>query len=451
MLENVTPSSAARDDLPTVSPGYFRYALALLTLIYTLNLFDRQLLNILAEPIKHELKLADWQLGAISGLAFALFYATMGLPIARLAERYNRPTIIAGSLTCWSGFTAICGLAQGFLSLFVARVGVGVGEAGCTPTAHSLISEYAPRSKLGSALARYHFGTSFGILLGLALGGWMSDVIGWRMAFIVAGLPGIAIAVIAFVTLREPRKHAAATSVHISLSDAIRYLRGRRAFWFMTLGAGVISFAIYGRLQFLASFFFRSHAADLAQIAASVGMKPAGFLGLALGLCTGFSGLIGTWLGGRLTDRYGSDDPRAFGTIPAIAALAGVPLFLGAMLISNILIALILIFLAATLSLFWMGPKNAAVLSVAPPQMRATTSALSILIESMIGLGLGPLCVGLMSDGFANLAGLGSAEGVRWALVVSTAACLLAAWFFWSARSTLAVDFYYQPEGNPAR
>jgi predicted MFS family arabinose efflux permease len=196
---------AEAHQIKIVSPGYRSYALGLLLVIYIFNFVDRQVVNILAEPIKNELKLADWQLGMMSGFAFAIFYTVLGLPIAQLAERKNRPWIIASALAAWSVFTALCGLAQNFVHLVLARIGVGVGEAGCTPPAHSLITDYVPKEKRASAIAFYSMGTPLGGLVGTSLGGVIADAYGWRTAFLICGLPGLALAVVVVLSLVEPR------------------------------------------------------------------------------------------------------------------------------------------------------------------------------------------------------------------------------------------------------
>ena len=209
-----TPSGT---DEPTVSEGYRRYAIGLLFFVYVFNFIDRQIVTILAEPIKQDLGLADWQLGLMTGTAFAVFYCTLGIPIARYAERGNRPWIIGLSLAAWSGFTALCGLAQNFWQLVAARIGVGVGEAGCTPPAHSLIADYTPREKRASAMALYSMGNPVGALIGVVVGGLVADAYGWRTAFRLVGAPGVVFAVIVIATLFEPRAKMAAAAARASI------------------------------------------------------------------------------------------------------------------------------------------------------------------------------------------------------------------------------------------
>lgn len=289
------------------SDRYRRYALGLLMLIYALNMLDRQIITILAEPMKAELNLADWQIGAVSGLAFALFYSAVGLPMARFADRGDRVRLIAISLAVWSAFTAVCGLARTFPQLILARIGVGIGEAGCTPAAHSLITEFTPRAKLASALAFYSLGIPLGSLLGLAVGGLLVDAMGWRAAFIIAGLPGIGVAVIASLTLREPRrlrpKAERAPGQTTSLAAALAELKQKPAFWLIALAAALTSFSYYGQSAFFGSVFLRNHGPVLTQLGEDLGLGPAGLAGLALGLAIGVSAGAGTLIGGKLADR----------------------------------------------------------------------------------------------------------------------------------------------------
>lgn len=447
-----TPASAPAD-APAVpfSKAYTRYAMWLLLGIYIVNFLDRQVVNILAEPIKNDLNLADWQLGLMSGLAFALFYTVLGIPIARLAERKNRPMIIGTSVAAWSAFTALCGAAQNFTQLIVARIGVGVGEAGCSPPSHSLISDYVPKEKRASALAFYSMGTPLGGLLGLVLGGLIADAYGWRMAFLVAGLPGIIFALLAFFTLKEPRKLIAAHSAQIqaasaSFGETMKGLSKKPTFWYIAFAAAIKAFIGYGHAPFTASFFLRNHSAEIQGLADFWGdifgfnMGPVGFLGLALGLISGTAGAAGAWLGGFLADKYGAKDLRSYMIAPAIASLVTIPFYITAVTVDSAALALCLLSVNALLGTIWYGPVYGTAQSIVPPHMRATTSAILLFIINLIGLGLGPLAVGLLSDYFAQGMGMGSGEGVRWALIVSTLFGVVAFGCFWMATRTIRED-----------
>jgi MFS family permease len=425
-----------------VSAGYRRYALWVLLIIYTLNFLDRQVVNILAEPIKRDLGLADWQLGMMTGLAFAVFYTVLGIPIARLAETRNRPLIIGASVAAWSAFTVLCGFTQNFWQLIAARIGVGVGEAGCTPPAHSLITDYVPKEKRASAIAFYSIGTPLGTLAGMAMGGLVADAYGWRVAFMVAGAPGVIFALVAAFTLVEPRRQLAAdlaARAHskISFGAALAVLAAKKTFWLVAFAASIKAFIGYGQAPFIASFFFRVHGADVAALAASFGLKSAGFLGLALGLIGGTAGVIGAWLGGVLADRLGAKDLRAYVTVPAIASLVSIPFYILAVSVAAPMPAIAVLTIPVLLGTLWYGPVYATAQSIVDPAMRATASAVLLLIINLVGLGLGPVAVGALSDLLAGPGGLGEAQGVRWALIVSTLFGLAAFALFWLARKTI--------------
>jgi MFS family permease len=418
-------TGSERAGIPPLAAPKRRYALTILLVIYILNFLDRQIVNILAEPIKIELGLADWQVGALTGLAFAIFYTFLGLPIARLAERGNRVKIISVAVTIWSIFTIACGLATNFIQLLLARIGVGVGEAGCTPPAHSLISDYAPKEKRASALAFYSLGIPLGSLAGMALGGLIADAYGWRVAFFVAGAPGIIMAIIAWLTLPEPRSGQPKTSASDgpSLGDAVRELRGKSAFWWLALGAAINAMVAYGHIAFYGSFYLRNHAEGLNQIAANieastgVALGPIGFIGLVLGLLIGLFGAVGTFLGGYLADRFGARDARAYTLVPAVASVLSVPPFIWAMMTGSATLSLVLLTIPVLMNAIWYGPVFATAQGLVQPQTRATASALLLFVINLIGLGFGPLSVGLLSDGF-SASGMDPAEGLRWSIIV---------------------------------
>jgi MFS family permease len=446
MTETAGPASPAlaAPNVRQVSVGFRRYAVWLLFVVYVFNFIDRQIVTILAEPIKRDLLIADWQLGLMTGTAFAIFYCTLGIPIARLAERRNRPWIIGLSLTAWSGFTALCGLVQNFWQLVFARIGVGVGEAGCTPPAHSLIADYTPKEQRASAMAIYSMGSAVGGLVGVVVGGLVADAYGWRTAFLLVGLPGIGLAVIAVLTLVEPRMRRAGALVRdaaqapqSSFADVLRVLRRKRTFWLMAFGVSIVAFVGYGHAPFGASFFLRVHGAEIEQLAAQFGLGPIGFVGLSLGLILGVAAGAGVFLGGIIADRFGARDMRAYMGIPGIAVLASVPIYTTAMLMPSFLPILPILAVNSMLVSLWQGPVYATVQNIAPVHMRATTASIFLFIANLVGLGLGPLAVGAASDMLAGPFGLGSAEGVRWALIGSQFLAIPAFVCFWLARRTI--------------
>lgn len=474
MTDAVAPAAVvapAHNEVAAVSPGYRQYALWLLMLVYTLNFLDRQVVNILAEPIKRDLGLADWQLGMMTGLAFALFYTVLGLPIARLAEQANRPRIIAASIIAWSGFTVLCGFAANFWQLVLARIGVGVGEAGCTPAAHSLITDYTPKEKRASAIAFYSIGTPLGSLIGLAMGGMIADAYGWRVAFLVAGAPGVIIGLLCVFTLVETRgklaaQVAARKADQIDFKVALKVLASKKTFWLIAFAAAIKAFIGYGHAPFTASFFFRTHGDQITDLAATINaftglnLGPAGTVGIGLSAVSGVAGIFGVWLGGFIADRLGAKDLRAYVIVPAIASVVVIPIYITAVLVQDARVAFLLLALPAILGSLWYGPVYATAQSIVEPRMRATTAAVLLFIINLVGLGLGPLFVGFLSDVFAgNILGQGGltpadcgkailaankgacalaeAEGLRWALIWSMAFNLIAFTLFWLARKTI--------------
>ena len=421
-----------------------RYALALLVVIYVLHNLDRQIINILAEPIRLDLGLRDWQIGMMTGLPFALFYATLGIPIARLAERGNRARIIAISVVVWSGFTALCGFGQTFIQLILARIGVGIGEAGCSPAAHSLISDMVPREKRASALGTYSMGGPIGALLGMAIGGLLVDLWGWRSGFFVAAAPGLVLGALAAFTLNEPRTTQAPTPQAAlpapTFMDAMRELRACRTFWLFGAGSAFQAVVSYGHGAFLGSFFFRNHGPELSQAAAAFGMKTAGFLGLAVGLISGLSGLLGAYAGGRLADRHAATNPRGVATQVALFNLLAVPTYIAAMLVGSASVALFLLVIPALSYGMTYGPMFSVFQSVVQPRTRATAVAVYLLMTNLVGLGVGPLLVGVVSDHLAREAHLGVAEGLRWSMVASTLLGVIAGGLYWRARKHIARD-----------
>lgn len=429
---------------PSVGVLPWRIAILVLTATYALNFLDRQVVNIIAEPLKAEMGLADWQLGLMTGSAFAVFYALFGLPIARIAERGNRVRIIGLAVLCWSSFTALCGTATSFAQLLAYRVGVAIGEAGGTPPAHSLISDIAPPEERASALSLYHLGLPLGALLGLVVGGVAADVFGWRSAFFWAGLPGVAVAGITVLLLRDPRAallkpevEAPRESVLVTLGVLVR----TRGFILVTLGAVACSFVSYAHQAFTAVYLLRVHGAEAGQIASGLGLGGLAFVGVSLGLITGIAGGFGTLAGGWVADRWRRNDNGigAYCLAPAIAVAAAIPFQVSAFLAPSLGVALASLVPGIMLASAWLGPVQATIQTIALPKMRATASAVVLLSLNLFGLGLGPLLLGVASDSL-RLGGMSAGEAVRWALVGSTAAYGVALVAFLQARRSLAAE-----------
>jgi MFS family permease len=372
----------------TTSSKY--YALVLLTIVYACNFIDRQLLAILQESIKADLLLSDGQLGLLAGFAFALFYVTAGIPIARWADRSNRRNIVAGALFLWSFMTAISGFVQNYAQLLAARIGVGIGEAGGSPPSHSIISDIFPPEKRAGAMGFYSMGVNIGILFGFLLGGWLNEFFGWRVAFMVVGAPGILLAVVVRFTLREPTRGMAenrlASDKSVPLGQVLALLWSRRSFRHMALGAALNAFCGYSIASWTASFMIRSH-----------GMS-TGELGTWLALISGLCGAIGVFLGGMVADRLGQKDQRWYMWVPAAASVVCIPFMALVYLTDHAYLALLFAVVPGLLHNVYLGSTLATTHSLVGLRMRAVASAILFFILNLIGLGLGPLLVGLLSD-----------------------------------------------------
>jgi MFS family permease len=414
------------------------WLLGLLTGGFALNLLDRQIINILAEPIKRDLHLADWQLGALSGLSFALLYSIAALPIARFADRSNRVRVVGAAILVWSVFTAACGLAGSFLQMLFLRLGVGVGEAGGAPPSQSLITDSYPPNKRAGALAIFSIGAPVGSALGLIGGGLLEGVIGWRWTMACAGLPGIIIGFLVLRTLRDPKTGAGKTQEAGLSRTSIRSLLSRRAFVLMALGSSMLSFCNYGAITFAGSFFLRNHAAELGTIGAAIGQPPLGVIGLGLGLFGAIGGALGSIVGGRLGDQLGSTNVRALALIPAAGSLLGTICFAFAFTVPSALASLISFGFVGFSTSLWYGPGTLAMQRLAGPHAKATALALALFANSVLGLTLGPLVMGAVSDILAPA--LGSGQGLRFGILSGLVMGLVSAALYWAASRHIIED-----------
>lgn len=415
-MGDVPPSAAPAAQSAPQPMSYRRYALALLVAIYTINFLDRQVVTLLIEPIKKDLQLTDFEVGAMGGLWFALLYTILGIPIARYADKGDRPLILTVSLAIWSGFTVIAGFAVNFLMLAISRMGVGIGEAGCTPTAHSLISDYFPKESRARALAIYSMGISIGSLLGMALGGIIAGSWGWRAAFFIAGAPGLLLAVVSIFTLVEPRragKGAPITrpSTYLPISQVLKVLAGKPTFWFFAFGAAFAATVSYAHSFYLTSFFLRNYFPEVTATASSIGMTQLGYLGLFMGLAAGIGGVIGSWLGGWWCDKFGPKDLRHFVLLPLAFPFIGLPVFWYLVSINNMWLAMALLIIPNIGVAIWYGPVYGGVPGLVPPAMRATAAAVLLFIINLIGLGGGPMLFGMLSDYLATQQLAGQFDG----------------------------------------
>ena len=416
-------TETVKADLPK-SPNSLRLTLWVLLIVYIFNFLDRQIVNILAEPISRDLGLSDTKIGLMTGIAFAAFYTFLGIPIARFADRpkTNRVGLISVSLVVWSGMTALCGMAQNFVQLLLARIGVGVGEAGCTPAAHSLIADLAPPEKRASAISFYSLGIPIGSLLGMLIGGLIADAYGWRAAFLVAGLPGILLAVVVYFVIRDPRMSAQLAAAQpkpaISTAEAFKEIVASRAFIMLAIGGAMAAFLSYGKATWTTIFFQRTHE-----------LSP-GEVGFWFGIGGGIAGIIGTWAGGWFADKYGKVNRRHVLTAPAIGMLIAIPIAISAYWVENWWYALILIMTPTFLNSMYVGPAYSCAQGLVPLRARAMASAVLLFAQNLIGLGLGPLFFGILSDGIKPIAG---DDSVRWVLYGAALLGVIPSFFFWRA------------------
>lgn len=428
-------SSVERGIGPAVNPGYRAYVLGMLMVVYTFNFIDRQILAILAPYIKAELGFTDSQMGLLGGPAFAVVYSTLALPIAWLADRKSRTMIVATSLGVWSAFTALCGFAGGFWSLFLFRMGVGVGEAGGVAPSYSLVSDYFPKSQRARALAVYSFGVPIGTALGYLFGGILAALIDWRMAFIVVGLAGVLLAPLLKFTVKDPIRGGfdraepvegagAIVTPHVETKAATfgevwAILLKKPSFWFLAFGAACSSVYGYGSAFWLPSFFERSMG--MAGVERAVYIAGIAFIG----------GTAGIWLGGWLADKLGKGIKKAaYPMVPAIGFIIAVPMFYLAMNVDNKWLAFVLFLIPQALSLAWLGPVITAVQHLVPAHMRSTASASFLLINNLVGIGLGIYLLGAVSDYLTPRFG---EEALRYSLYVGQ-------WFYGLAAVLLLIS-----------
>jgi MFS family permease len=424
------------------SNAYRNYVVWLLFIIYVFNYVDRQILSIVLEPIKQEFGLQDWQLGMLSGLAFAAFYSTLGIPIARMADTRNRVNIITASIVVWSAFTVFCGMAKNFWHLLFARIGVGVGEAGCSPSAYSIISDYVEPKRRATALSIYSMGVYGGSALGFLVGGLVAHEYGWRAAFYTVGLPGLLVALILKLTVREPPRGFSDLGTAViaeppPFKQVMGNLWAKKSFRHLSVAAGLHAFVSYGLSSFYSPFFMRTHGMSLGDV------------GAWLAVVVALGGLSGTYLGGAWCDRYfaRTQDPRWYVWIPAITLVFVVPFGLIVYSLDNTTLALVLLTIYIALAAAYLGPSIASTHRLVGLRERALASAFLLLILNFIGLGLGPMFTGAMSDIFREHfisqgvnEKMALADGLRWSIRVTLLMNLWSALHYFFAAKTLRED-----------
>ncbi|MES2043919.1 MAG: MFS transporter [Pseudomonadota bacterium] len=397
----------------------------MLLLVYTFNFVDRQILGILASAIKTDLQLSDKQLGLLGGLAFALLYSTLAIPLAWLADRTSRTWVITLSLAVWSLFTGLCGFATGFGQLFAARIGVGVGEAGGIAPSYAVIADMFPPRSRARALAVYSLGIPLGSAAGVMLGGYIAARVDWRTAFFVVGGAGVLLAPLFRLVVREPAREAPVAG-RAPVGRVFAILAAKPSFWLLALGAASSSMLGYGLAFWLPSLLKRSFHLDLVQTAQ--------FYGAVL-LIGGVPGIL---LGGAIGDRFGGRDRAIYARAPAIAFLIAVPLFAAGILSTSTAAAFLFFLIPQALVYLWLAPVVTAVQHLVPAHMRATASASFLLINNLIGLGAGSFALGAVSDGLTARFG---EEALRYAMLGGLSLYLLAGALMWLASKPLRNDW----------
>ncbi|MCH7980001.1 MAG: MFS transporter [Proteobacteria bacterium] len=413
-----------------LTAGARRYAMLILAVVYMFNFIDRQILAILLPAIRDEFQVGDTVLGLLTGTAFALFYVTLGIPIAQVADRWNRRNLVAAALAIWSGMTALSGLAANIWQLTLARIGVGIGEAGCSPPAHSMISDYYPPEQRSIAMGFYTLGISTGIMLAYLAGGWVVEHYGWRQAFFIVGVPGLVLAVIMRFTVVEPQRGASeervASGSRPTFLEVLQFLRQRRSFIHMGVAAGLSSFVGYAVVNFFPSYVVRSFGMGLAE------------LGFWLGIIVGIAGGVGYFGGGVIADKLGRDSRRKSFNFLALASLVSMLFYVTVFLAQSSGWALAMLVLPTGFANLYLATVLAQAQSLVSLRMRAVASALVLLLINIIGLACGPLLTGMLSDALKPSFG---AESIRYSLLI---VCVLilpwAAWHYVLAGRSIDAD-----------
>lgn len=420
-MTDIAPRIGAVPDATAASLTRRYYALALLTTIYALNFLDRTIFNVLIEPIKKEFTLSDTTMGLIAGFGFVLFYSLLGIPIARLADRMNRRNIVAMAFAFWSAMTAFCGMAQSVTTLTLARIGVGIGESAGTPASQSIIADLFDKNERPRALGIYAVGTYLGVFLGYFLGGWVNQHYGWRAAFLVAGLPGLALALILRLTVSEPPRiqTTAEKQARDALSPTLAFLASQKSFILVLIGFCLTTYTNYATSAWIPPFLARVHHLSSVEI------------GTYAGTFKGLAGMVGTLAGGLVVARIARNDDRWKLWAPAITSGLAGPVFALCLLTDNFAVMVASLAAMSFLVGFHLGPIFAIAQTVARPSMRALASAIILLTATCFGQGTGPLGVGMANDVLTHTYG---AQAVRYSLLSASVTTMLGALLFvWAA------------------
>jgi predicted MFS family arabinose efflux permease len=428
--EFTADSIANMPDNARVTSRYSYYVLFVLFIVFVFSFIDRMVLSIVLDDVKRDIGVSDTYMGLLTGLAFALFYTIMGIPIARWADRSSRTFIISIGLTVWSVMTAASGFAQNFIHLALARTGVGVGEAACSPPSHSLISDYFPIEKRATALSIYSMGAYIGIMIAFACGGYIAANFGWRSVYFAVGLAGIPLALLVKFTVKElPRGYSdilPTNTESATLKETLKFIGNRPTYWLIVFAASIQSLSNYAILTWGPAFLGRIHHMPGTQI------------GWSFGLIVGVFGCVGAYLGGRVTDRLGAKDLKWYMLVPAVVSLCSLPFIIGFLFSNDYKTGFIFFIPYFILAQMFMGPALSMIQSIVKPNMRATASALLLFVLNLVGMGLGPFLVGILNDQFQAQYGN---EGIRYSLAIISVLGSFSALLYYAASKKIGRDF----------
>lgn len=432
MVETAQATAVSAGPVTPATPLQKTLALVILMAIGSINYVDRQLLSLLIEPVRQDIPLSDTAFGLLTGLFFALFYASMGVPVAMLADRINRVKLVAVACTMWSVCTGLCGFAQNFWQLALARFGVGVGEAGGTAPSLSILSDYFKPEQRPAIIGLYTVNGPIGVFIGISLGGFIAAQYGWRMAFFTVAILGIALAPILWLLVREPLRGAteaaAPSSAHEkapSLLSTIRIFLMLPTLRLLLPASGLLAFVSYGLLNWIPAFLMRENGMALEQLAL--------WFGPAAGICMG----LGIWGGGAIVNIGVKKSLTAYAWAPAFSVMIGCPFLLLALFMPGWELTLILLLIPMVSVVMYVAPALALTQNLAPLRARATATALLLLSFNLVGIGGGPLMIGILSDLFTSL---GSQNSLRWALASTIPVSLLAMGLYIMMARTITSD-----------
>lgn len=416
------------------------YVLGVLFVVLMFNFIDRQIVGIVADSIKADLQLSDTQVGLMTGLSFAIFYTTLSIPLAIIADRWNRTKVIAIAIAIWSVMTILCGAAASFIQIFLARIGVGIGEAGSSPASHSLIADLFPPERRATALGIFAMSVSVGSFVAFTGGSWLAETVGWRWTLVAAGAPGLIISLVIWLTIRDPRGDKPLSQAfkskpgEVKLGDAIAELSRKKSYWYLILSGAVVSFVAYGVQTFYFPVFSRIHEVPVSEYSE---------LGLKLGLMFLVFGSAGAYLGGRCGDYFNARVPGGSLLASAVIFILAVPFMYFALYAENLTVGVLILGIPQLAFSFFFGPCFSSIQLLASDKTRAFSVSIWIMFSGLVGLGLGPLTIGVLSDWFLEN-GSSAATGLQQAVMVVSLFNVLAALLFWLAQRSIKQEIVSQ-------